>query len=223
MNDLMELITTCKPLAMAKQPNYVSLEKAKELKALGFEKMANKLTREFFLAEKMECIVEEKYPVITNEKIQSFLDRLAVAYNAKRAKTIPVTDSVVGNYLLLQNVTFQSSFIPSEQEGSRIVYSGWDDAPETLVAPTRDAMSSAPGTIGKFKWEETPVAKYDGIPPAHALEALKRTQDKGIFEYFTIATVKGVRDPLLLGRLDGVEDRFFLAQWGDDVALDDVI
>lgn len=77
--------------------------------------------------------------------------------------------------------------------------------------------------IGQYVWTESNIKDYAGIPPIGVLERLKETKAKEIFDYFSIATVNEVKDPLLLGRINGHADRYFLAQWGNDISLDEVI
>lgn len=89
--------------------------------------------------------------------------------------------------------------------------------------PTIHAMSMAKNAIGGYAWTEVRVENYADIPPDHALDALIQTKNREVFDYFTIAKVNEVKDPLLLGRILGSKDRYFVAQWGDDVSLDDVI
>ncbi len=93
----------------------------------------------------------------------------------------------------------------------------------TLSERTCDYMSSEDGKIGQYAWKEEKLEDYKGIPPKEALEALKEHQERQVFDYFTIASVKGIKDPLLLGKINGVEDRFFITQWGSDVNLDDIL
>ena len=86
---------------------------------------------------------------------------------------------------------------------------------------TIHANSSEEGTIGKFVWTETPLEEYPGIPPEFVLKKIE--QYKPSFDSLAIAEVNSVKDPLLLGRINGSSDRYFLAQWGKDVKLDDII
>ena len=227
----MELIKTCEVASSAKALNYKALDLAGELGKLGFDKMAKKLGREFIVAEKMECIAKEKYPIVTDAKVQAFLDSLAKAYNAKRKK----------NTITLNGHQFQYVVTPQTPTGllgTTITYSNtlndeYDTVNEwyrtepvkhlVLTATTCDAMSNEPGTIGAYKWNEVRIADYEAIPPAPALKALAAAQEKEIFDYFTIASVSAVKDPLLLGRIEGRPERWYLAAWGDDVSLDDVI
>ena len=226
MNDLMELIRTCEEATQTKQPNYAALELAGELGKLGLDKMAKKLGKEFLVAEKLQCVAQEKYSVVTEAKIQKFLEGLAKDYNAKRKKNTIILDGHTLNYtvhpqtpdgLLAANISFTG-----------VMNSLYDDGPmmtgnSRLSASTCDYLSNDPGSIGSYRWNEVKISEYLGIPPASALKALRVAQEKEIFDYYTIASVSAVKDPLLLGRIEGVEDRFYLAQWGDDVSLDDVI
>ncbi|GAF68945.1 unnamed protein product [marine sediment metagenome] len=94
---------------------------------------------------------------------------------------------------------------------------------ETFREVTCDYNDTKEGTIGKYEWEEIPISEYSSLPPKGVLEELNKQRKLNCFDYFTIASVNAVKDPLLLGRLNGSADRYFLAQWGEDISLDDVI
>jgi hypothetical protein len=92
-----------------------------------------------------------------------------------------------------------------------------------LEVMTKDYRSASPNAIGRFRWVQVPVSQYKGIPPEPVLAKLAEERGKGIFQEYHIASVEGIKDPLLLGIVKDCKDRFYLAQWGKDVALDDVI
>ncbi len=72
----------------------------------------------------------------------------------------------------------------------------------------------------------TDIGQYDKIPPPAALARLREAVKDGIFDRFEVADiewVKEVPDPIIFGRIDGCEDRFFIAQWDDDVKIEDII
>lgn len=75
----------------------------------------------------------------------------------------------------------------------------------------------------RLEWDEKPLEQSEHLPPATVVEAIKVHQDRNVFDYMTIASVREVKDPIVFGRLTGSKDRFFIAQWGDDVCLDDLI
>ncbi len=103
-------------------------------------------------------------------------------------------------------------------------YTDNTEAMPTFVEKTCDYDLTKEGTIGKFEWTEVPVEEYEGLPPKRVLETFKKHKERKVFDYFTIASVEGIKDPLLLGRLNGERSkRWFIAQWGIDVSLDDLI
>ena len=70
------------------------------------------------------------------------------------------------------------------------------------------------------------VEEYPGIPPADVLGVVSTARSSGVFDDYEVAYVKSVRvynDPIIFGRIKGCSDRFFIAQWGDDVKLTDLI
>lgn len=231
MNDLSELIKECKPLAEARSINYEALAKARRLGDLGFYAVAKELSDRVLLAQKLEEVKAEGYLAVTPAKIKSFLERRAAAYNEGVMKTY--SEKANNGFTVKYTTLSRSSTSISQSFGWSAptpgVFAMLDEAivaPRSYIrftAPTNDFLSPAKDRISGFAWEEVPVKEYKAIPPDHALEALKVARDKEIFHDFTIASVSHVKDPLLLGVLEGVEDRFFLAQWGEDVALDDVI
>lgn len=64
---------------------------------------------------------------------------------------------------------------------------------------------------------------YAEVPPADVLEKMAKAKELGCFDYFEIAKIEArqeVKDPILFGRIDGCGDRFFVAQWDNDVTMD---
>jgi uncharacterized protein (DUF433 family) len=70
---------------------------------------------------------------------------------------------------------------------------------------------------------------YPGLPPADVLAAVKAAQERKIFDAFEVAHVQPVAtrivypDPIVFGLVEGCGDRFFIAEWGEDVKLADLI
>ena len=219
MNDLSELLEGCEPLKEGKRPNYETLARARELKDLGFDFLAKKMTDAVLMTEKLQCIAAEKYPVITTEKIVDFLNKKVVEYNGqKKAKA----RSGIFSGLIGDEDYDDPQFITTSSSGAvRSVILQESSNSITISKYTKDFLSRK--GIRAFVWTEVPVKDYKAIPPAHALAALKNAMAKEIFDEFTIGAVTAMKDPFLLGRINGSDDRYFLAQWGDDIALDDVI
>lgn len=71
----------------------------------------------------------------------------------------------------------------------------------------------------------TIIKLWDKIPPVEALEKLAEAQKLGCFDSFEIADIENVvvqKDPILFGRIEGCKDRFFIAQWDDDVTFEQI-
>ncbi len=69
----------------------------------------------------------------------------------------------------------------------------------------------------------TPIEEYPAVPPEEVLVELEKAQDRKCFDSFEIAYIKNVKDPLLFGRVEGTPNRFFIAQWDNDISIDDLI
>lgn len=83
-----------------------------------------------------------------------------------------------------------------------------------------------PGTFSQ-SWQTLAfcsVEKYDKVPPEPVLAEMQIAVDRKCFDSFEVAHIKEVvKDPLLFGRIDGCTDRFFIAQWDDDVKISDLL
>jgi hypothetical protein len=72
----------------------------------------------------------------------------------------------------------------------------------------------------------TPLEQYPEVPPAEVLERLAEAQKNDCFDYFEVAHIESVeklKDPIVLGRIKGCSDRFFISQWNDDVSIEDLL
>ena len=72
----------------------------------------------------------------------------------------------------------------------------------------------------------TPVESYSECPPDDVLADLETAMGRNCFDAYEIAhivtTVK-VPDPILFGRINGCTDRFFIAQWDNDVTIQEIL
>ena len=67
---------------------------------------------------------------------------------------------------------------------------------------------------------------YGEIPPQFVLDKMKDASADNVFDSFEIAKIDWkveIKDPILFGRIEGCTDRFFIAQWDDDVSIEDII
>ncbi len=72
----------------------------------------------------------------------------------------------------------------------------------------------------------TSIENYGKVPPLEVLYRIESAVKDAIFDNFEIATIQWVKeviDPIVFGRIDGCPDRFFIAQWDDDVRIEDIV
>lgn len=228
---LMDLVNDCSPAPklMLKEE---AAESATRLASLGFTKLARLAHAKIRKSD----IRDQGYPVITDEKIEKFLLNKAEAYNKIHLRIGGFIESIQqsGMGQLLSSASMNRLYGDLGVPTPRIQHPGiptpttftdYDEmnSAQTFVVATCDMSSREPGTIGMYRWAETKIENYLACPPLDVLESLKAEKAKNLFDYFTIASVNEIHDPLLLGRIYNDNDRYFIRQWGEDISLDDLI
>lgn len=99
---------------------------------------------------------------------------------------------------------------------------------EELKARTHKAKGSNQwGQITSYDTLKfTGIAEYTAVPPKPALEALRHAKTLGCFDGYEIATIESVEvvpDPILFGTITGSGNKYFIAQWDDDVKIEDIL
>lgn len=83
------------------------------------------------------------------------------------------------------------------------------------------------GTIQSYKRTRfTALHEYSKVPPDNVLQSLQEAKALGCFDSFEIMDLESHRevpDPILFGRIIDCPDRFFIAQWDDDVKIEDIL
>lgn len=80
----------------------------------------------------------------------------------------------------------------------------------------------------------TTIHNYPAAPPAEVLVELEKAKGMGCFDRFEVCTLQRhyyreskpvfrLPDPILFGRIDGSENRYFIAQWDDDIKIEDIL
>lgn len=107
--------------------------------------------------------------------------------------------------------------------------------PEHLARFNEELKARTLRAAGRNTWGEitehdtlkfTPIANYDKVPPAAALEAIRHAKGMDCFDSFEVATIASVRtvpDPIVFGIVSGCENKYFVAQWDSDVAIEDIL
>jgi len=223
---LMELVDSCQLVTDKYVKLAPELLKSMELEALGFKKLAKNVKEEHDRKDKLNKLRKGKYVEITEKDIQKYLEKRWKRVFGKKWKkktdrngSFRADDINVwthgGSAMMLQPGNYMASFAPN----IRI----WQDIPEYKSSGKKKLNLTYTENGDNVLWIEQDIEHYKTFPPQHAIDRVAQEKKIGIFDYYTIAKVKDVEDPLLLGRIKGSDSRFFLDQWGDDVSLDDLL
>lgn len=250
MSDLLELVNECGEAAQERGNVEAAIVEANELKDLGFNAMAAEIMARATRKAKLNRIADLKYVVITDEKVMAFLKRKAGVVKAPIQdrfdtfiKNFTMTEKserdIMGRWSKTGPVDYSASVgIQSLHSAMLASFAGAQNQlfDARLAGQQRDLslnrgfgspsaqMRAYDAKGDAWVWMETAVENYQAIPPKDVLVKMAEHKARGCFDSFTIASVEKIKDPLLLGRIDGVTDRrWYVAQWGQDIALDDVI
>lgn len=209
METLMKLIDGCERTVKKDRKAKDHEQYAYYLKRLGFNKKAEKLSNDIDTLKRVRNIERYGYVMITEENIGKYLCILRDKYNKKaKNKKYPVISN--NAYLWF---SFSSSAVEEKKPANEF--------DSNLRKYTFDYLETK--GIGKYEWDEEKVSEYKGIPPLDVLKTMDHHFKRQCFDEFTVATVKSIPDPLLIGRINGSKIRYFIAQWGNDILLDDLI
>lgn len=60
------------------------------------------------------------------------------------------------------------------------------------------------------------------IIPDKVLDDLETAQERELFDEYAVLWAEKVKDPLLLGIVEGCEDYFLISEWGDDITFEQI-
>lgn len=66
-------------------------------------------------------------------------------------------------------------------------------------------------------------AYYDKIPPLEVLSKIEEAIGLNCFDTISINWVTEIKDPIVFGGIRGCDDLFYIAQWDDDVKIEDIL
>lgn len=181
-------------------------EKAEQLRELGFDKAAEDLRKKAELGRRLS-IAYEHYRYVKQEKIDAYKEKLRKA--TTRRMTIEELRMHPTYRAAMDDGRRWNGRAMSEAQIEQLVLSKTTSSYDTLVLDT--------------------LSNYQGIPPQAALDKLAEAKGLKVFDTFEVAHVDPVAsqvklpDPIIFGLINGCTDRFFIAEWGDDVKLTDLI
>lgn len=90
------------------------------------------------------------------------------------------------------------------------------------MTATRDGIKVHIDALDKYCGNPQVGEAKDRIMPDHILESLETAKARDLFDDFAVLWVEKVKDPLLLGIVEGCKDYFFIAEWGEDVSFEQI-
>ena len=169
------------------------LEQAKAAMEAGFTAAGAELEKKAERARKL-ALAYEHYRYVSQKKIDDFKSRLLQATRRRPTEAEAMHEATT---LMLMYQTIGQ------------ILSSASDVYDALVLD--------------------PLEKYVGLPPADVLATVKVARGRGIFDRMEVAHVEPVAtqihypDPIVFGLVDGCTDRFYIAEWGNDVSINDLL
>lgn len=77
--------------------------------------------------------------------------------------------------------------------------------------------------LDKYCGQDEQTEAKDRIIPDFVLDKLEEARDRQVFDSFGVLWAEKVKDPLLLGQIQGCKDCFLIAEWGEDVKFNDLV
>lgn len=200
MGTLMEVVEMGKKVEAQTEPSQKLIENAAKLEANGFISAAKKVLVKAEAMEKMARLSQFNYIEVTHDNICRFLNKKLALYeiaNGRKCVEQPVTCEYSDGFACTLRVM-----------GSYY---------RTLAQTTG---------VTQLQWKEVQIRDYAGIPPIDIVDKLTIHKARNIFDEFTVASLeftKKIVDPIIFGRIKDDPRRFFIAQWGEDIHIEDLM
>lgn len=105
-----------------------------------------------------------------------------------------------------------------------VAYEHYRFVREEKIADFQHKLYSESRKNGSYKeLAFTPIESYSEVPPTEVLSDLETAMERKCFDTFEIAHIREVKDPILFGRIGGCSDRFYIAQWDEDVKIEQIL
>jgi hypothetical protein len=176
-------------------------------------------TRENITAQKALTMIKKSVKQINSEKITT--EKSTAIWNkierleklGLKAQAAILEAEITLRQKLNALMEWDYKLLPSDKIDE---YNGKYDKNNDKIMVHVDSVQTYIGT------KDTSIAK-DKVIPDNVLGDFEVAQDRKLFDAYSILWVEKVKDPLLLGMIDGCKDYFLIAEWGDDVKFDDIV
>lgn len=93
---------------------------------------------------------------------------------------------------------------------------------ENTMTFTRDGLKLHVDQLEAYVGNPKSGEAKDRILPDDVLEKLEEAKERELFDSFAVLWAEKVKDPIVLGCVDGCEDYFFIAEWSDDITFEQI-
>lgn len=140
---------------------------------------------------------------------------LATAAGFKKAGEKAQEDYALAKKLLLAYADYQI-----------VTKKNFDDFNKALKAKTHRSLDRYTQVWKEVKLQR--IENYEQLPPVEVLELVAAAKKTELFDKFEVAYIANTHyhrdpDPIVFGSINGCSDLFFIAQWGDDMKLTDLL
>jgi hypothetical protein len=87
---------------------------------------------------------------------------------------------------------------------------------------TKDGIKIHIDPIDDYTGNPAEGTAKDRIIPDSVLTELEKANENQVFDEVKVLWVEKVKDPILLGCIDGCEDFFYITEWGDDISFEQI-
>jgi hypothetical protein len=98
-----------------------------------------------------------------------------------------------------------------------------------LLERGRKGRSALAGLYEGYTYQAlkfTALESYPNVPPGDVLEKIRSAKELKCFDRFEVLTLETrevVPDPVVFGIIDGCDNKYFVAQWDDDVKIEQIL
>lgn len=93
---------------------------------------------------------------------------------------------------------------------------------DNVMTLTRDGLRIHIDTLGSYLGNPQAGKEKDRIIPDEVLDNLETAKERELFDEFQVLWAEKVKDPILLGTINGCEDYFYICEWGDDITFEEL-
>lgn len=94
---------------------------------------------------------------------------------------------------------------------------------ENTVTLTKDGLRLHIDQLDSYIGNTNVGEAKDRLIPDDVLDKLETAKERELFDAFAVLWAEKVKDPLLLGCVDGCKDYFFICEWGEDISFDELV